>query len=80
MLKVTGKMTEMEVSISHQVLQAKNASVAQLEANRKLNEEQIEASKKLNEEQLAKIISESQGVIDEKSINFAKELLLKAHI
>lgn len=52
--KVTGKMTEMEVSISHQVLQAKNASVAQLEANRKLNEEQIEASKKLNEEQLAK--------------------------
>lgn len=52
--KVTGKMAEMEVSISHQVLQAKNASVAQLEANRKLNEEQMEANKKLSEEQLAK--------------------------
>ena len=52
--QVTGKMTEMEASISNQVLQAKNASVAQLEANRKLNEDQIEASKKLNEEQLAK--------------------------
>ena len=52
--KVTGKMDEMEVSISHQVLQAKNASVAQLEANRKLNEEQLEANKKLSEEQLAK--------------------------
>ena len=52
--KVTGKMAEMEVSISNQVLQAKNASVAQLEANRKLNEEQMEANKKLNEDQLVK--------------------------
>lgn len=52
--KVTGKMAEMELSISNQVLEAKNASVAQLEANRKLNEEQMEASKKLSEEQLEK--------------------------
>lgn len=66
--RITSKMAEIEVSISHQVADVKKASEEQLDSNRRLNEEQIAANRKLSEEQLAtnKQFLEEQAIANKK--------------